>query len=170
MNRTLKGTFQGFSPNKKCDIPKYEDCVDGRIYAFTFSPDDSGQYWHEEKADLRMIRFLDYYNTFFCKHLDDVSRYFLRIEISPQGRLHFHGYLQILNKLRFYLVVIRNLKGEGIFEIDTIESIKKWNEYITKQGFDTYDKILNNCTYRYICQEWMQDFLCYLTLDECIND
>lgn len=124
------------SLTKKWQFVKYEDCIESeQLYAITLNPEDSHQYWN---SDNRIIEFNKYHKNYLQKHLlrgnNNVFHMELRLEVSPQGRLHYHGILQIYRKLDFYIYVLHKLQMIYMYEIDTIKDLKVWGEYMSKQN------------------------------------
>ena len=104
-----------------------EDIVPNGIYSFTLNP--SSQFESQETRFSLMYKtieniFDDFFNTIHVT---------LYPEISKLGRIHFHGYIQIIKPLDFYLHIIPKLMKVCTFEIDTYDGNSKWETYITKQ-------------------------------------
>lgn len=54
-------------------------------------------------------------------------------EVSPKGRVHFHGLLSIDNVINFYLFDLQKLMGFGSLKIATIADSEVWRIYMYKQ-------------------------------------
>lgn len=54
-------------------------------------------------------------------------------EISPTGRLHYHGVLTVIDTVMFLWHDVQIIREHAQCEIDTIADTKVWEEYITKQ-------------------------------------
>lgn len=69
-------------------------------------------------------------------------------EFSKRGRLHFHGYLTIKNKVLFYAHDVNYLQLHGNYEIDYITDPLLWDLYIHKNAemMDDYFATVN-CTH-----------------------
>lgn len=103
-------------------------------YALTINPQDDYQYWNEN-TDTRLKMFTDNIKIVMHRILQP-CRYELYVEVSPVGRLHLHGKMRFNNKstiIRWYISQIHKLGKVSHFEIDTIEDMKIWDEYIKKQ-------------------------------------
>lgn len=104
-------------------------------YAFSFNP--SAQLEQNPVTDcIRLNAVKNWWldNERLFKSLNH-SQVKVLPEMSPKGRWHFHGYLYITNIYKFFLRDMPILQRSGTYEIDTIESIPKWEEYINKQQF-----------------------------------
>lgn len=127
-----------FDPHQKFKFIKYEECEEGVDYAITLNPEDTYQYWDIEQ---RMDAFNKYHKGYLGKltasSIDNIFIMSLRIEVSPNGRLHYHGILKILNKKHFYLYTIHKLQKIYAYKIDTINKPDVWETYYNKQGFNT---------------------------------
>lgn len=112
-------------------IIKLEEVCKKTFYTLTVNPNDSRQFFDK---DNRMTKFLSYFKMYIVPmFIGDVNGF---IEISPTGRLHFHGTLKFRNNdqiYRFYLDNVHKLTTMCMLEIDTIDDIKVWNKYISKQ-------------------------------------
>lgn len=65
---------------------------------------------------------------------DSIAELVLYPEYSPIGRLHYHGYITIMDKYGFYSKDIHMIKKYGSFELDTIEHPNKWIKYCEKNN------------------------------------
>lgn len=113
-------------------------------YAFTLNPCDEFQHMptfgglHVNR--LKLVR--DNVLAFFEKNIRFCA-FFLNVEVSRLGRVHYHGVLQILLPLEFYLYDIPLLLKRFQIEIDTISETKvseiypSWDAYCTKQRLIT---------------------------------
>ena len=128
---------------QKSTLLKFEEMTTNVQYAVTLNPEDDHQEWSA------LDRLSDFYHkqkkilTFMLKdsaHLD------LMVELSPNGRLHFHGYLTLYDKIAFYLNVVHNLSKKYSIKIDTLTSDGKWKEYIEKQA-DLHQHMMQNELY-----------------------
>lgn len=63
---------------------------------------------------------------------DAIEELVLYPEHSPIGRLHYHGYINVMDKYHFYSNDIHMLKSFGTFEIDSIDKPDVWLKYCTK--------------------------------------
>ena len=124
---------------------KYEDMKNDHTYSITLNPENAYQFW-----DLP-----DRIETFKKHHINNLKKSSLkdrinifvldiRLEFSPAGRLHFHGYIKILNKLKFYEYTLNKLTEQYQYEIDTIADHEVWETYINKQELDSKIQIGND--------------------------
>lgn len=114
------------------EIPKYEDLQQGTLYAFTYAPSDRQQFW--EELD-RFELFKKKIGTFFMSILGKTYIKF-RIELSPHGRLHLHGYMTIDDKMSFYLYTIPKIEEFGQIHLKPINDPIKWDAYCIKQNLE----------------------------------
>lgn len=123
------GTFR-----KKHDAMKIEDIETGQLYAFTLNPNDS----------IGKNELLTAYCTKHQKALRDILdevRLSIYPEISPTGRVHFHGTIQINNLYSWARSVggLLHLYTFCMKPISDDESVKEkgayksWFEYCIKQ-------------------------------------
>jgi len=102
-------------------------------YAISINPDDSHQYMTEKEYTKRLKLFVDNQKIILNRILQPL-KYELYLEVSPVGRLHWHGYIKYNNietLKRFYLTQVIKLKHISTFEIDTMNG--KWDAYVVKQ-------------------------------------
>lgn len=117
---------------------KYEDIKINELLAITISPADQHnstismkEYEHIYKvkdrrgANMRHVRK--------TLHQLTGSRYRLVFEYSPLGIMHYHGYIQIYDPLRWMDNDIGILKVLGHFCVKKIEDGEAWKKYINKQ-------------------------------------
>lgn len=160
---TLKGVFKGEKGGKMNKLPEFEKMRNGDVYAFTYNPEDKDQYWHEPKWEMRIIKFHKYHDNLF-KSIVGIN-YYLHLEISKAGRLHYHGIIRLMNKLQFYVNGITNLNETGQFEIDTINNMGIWMDYCKKQELYKEYYILQNISRDQYNQIWMEQQLELLAED-----
>lgn len=115
----------------KYKIPNPEDIVPLKMYSFTINPQK--QYPNE------MLGYLhnDSDITKLLKHSN--IRYEIHRELSSKSRVHYHGYIQFIDKkhlLETYISFIPKLMKHSTFYIDTIDDVDNgvtWAAYCTKQ-------------------------------------
>lgn len=61
-------------------------------------------------------------------------KWFIQFELSPLGRLHVHGEINITDIGKFYAYTIPYLCRRGATEIDTKDDTSFWANYCDKQG------------------------------------
>lgn len=71
-----------------------------------------------------------YYNI--SRLLKQVSTFRMYPEISPKGRIHYHGIINLYDSFEFYSHIIPLLNEVCMFEIDTIDDMDYWESYIQK--------------------------------------
>lgn len=101
-------------------------------YSITMNPSDDHQYWGAKE---RQKMFVNWAQLTFYRILLNTD-YILYLELSPAGRLHWHGKIRFRNKerlIKFYMDDINKLNKILIFEIDTIKDKDVWDTYIQKQ-------------------------------------
>lgn len=133
-----KRTKKTYDPNKLYDTytcPSPEDVTPITDYAITLNPSDAHQCFETTKTANRIQTF--HTNMFglvggiLCNYY-----YSLRLEVSPRGRLHYHGIISFRSKeeiLDFFIYSVHLLQKHFMYEIDTIEDRQVWDEYCTKQ-------------------------------------
>lgn len=110
------------------------------VYTFTIAPDDKHQYLRRP-CRLRLV--VDDVRDLLYTYLGSSYKYEVRPEISfpavtqqgSGGRVHFHGiiYLSPEDKCRLYTDVLPYLSLWTRIEIDTIEDLEVWKNYIKKE-------------------------------------
>lgn len=121
-----------FVPFKKAKhvIPDFEDLKPNTKYAFTFNPSDKYQSFKSLNRLIDFYKQLD--NIFVYKNFSSKELY---IELSPKGRLHLHGLIEVESVINFYLYEVPSLIRKGTLHINKIESHEKWHEYCSKQQY-----------------------------------
>lgn len=115
-------------PNKHKAL-KLEEVKPGVNYAFTINPIDKLQMFKS------FTRISDI-NKESHKYLAMLKHYVLYPELSPKGRFHYHGWIWFDNDLEineFYLSYLPSVQSMASYEMDTIEDLKVWTDYCTKQ-------------------------------------
>jgi len=114
--------------------PSPEDISTDEVYSFSYNPKD--------QPLLAPINHRDVFGTNLQCWMEEQKQFFTRLkhcevdivlEISKNGRFHFHGYINIKDIARFYASDIRRLQVKGSYEIDIINDPEKWREYVSKQ-------------------------------------
>lgn len=99
-------------------------------YAISYNPDDSHQHWHKDSR-------VTLCEEFMRNLLWTINKWALvdvQMEVSKQGRLHFHGTIKVQDVRGFFVFAIRRLQDNGTYCIKTIDDQKAWQEYCTKQS------------------------------------
>lgn len=132
------------NPNRqhqKCKAPKMEVMKINTCYAVTLSPPDRRTI---TGAKMCKGNDLETFKTLEMNINEDLQLFkklkYSKIEVypelSPTGRLHYHGYIEIHNVLKFYYHDTHIL-NQISYEIDTIsedpEGIYKYEQYVLKQ-------------------------------------
>lgn len=119
----------------KWDAPSPELITPNTSYSFSFSP--------KEQPMLESINRVDPFGTNLKEYITERYGLFnrlknctlkLNLELSRNGRFHFHGTIKITNILLFYSVDIRRLQAHGTYEIDIISDPMFWDLYCAKQA------------------------------------
>lgn len=116
---------------------KLEDVDCSLWYAITINPSDAHQYWASSDRQKMYVNWAQ--QTFYRLLLN--TDYEMYLEISPLGRLHWHGKIRFCNTerlIKFYMHDIHKLNNLSTFELDSISDEKIWDTYCRKQF-----KILN---------------------------
>jgi len=102
------------------------------LYAFSFNPEDqptgagAGVYKLNAIKDFH-IEIADKFHKLHNCEVEIVP------ELSRNGRWHYHGTILIKHVIKFFVYDMPKLKLMGTYEIDSIESQTKWDEYVFKQ-------------------------------------
>lgn len=113
-------------------IMSIEDIELEEPYTFTVNPSDKYQFWDTED---RVVSATGYMNTFFLKQIGKFSFIELQMEISPKGRIHYHGQIMFYSYSQvksFYLETIPFLLKSYEIEIGLIDDISDWKIYCEK--------------------------------------
>lgn len=126
------------------DVLKIEDIKVDVKYTFNFNPNDDFQYWHATDRIDKLHKMAQYW-------LDDIDAIIeMQMEVSPLGRLHFHGTIKwglVANAplsapasqsgpsalLSFYLFTLPKLVTKGTLKIGNITDEAIWDTYCHKQ-------------------------------------
>lgn len=120
---------------------KYEDVKINTNYAFTLNPSNKYQKFN---SYTRPSEFLKIVNEL----LGNIKHYVLYPEISPKGRIHFHGWIWFDTQqeiIEFYLNKIHDLGENSTYEMDILNDVKIWTDYCTKQI--TFHEYFSRVTY-----------------------
>lgn len=115
---------------KKHNLLKFEHMLLNTVYCITLNPEDDGQCFGNIQ---RINDFMEKHKKALNVIIKDTCHLELMLEISPSGRLHFHGYITLFDKISFYSDIIHNLMKKYMIEIDIINDPCVWNNYIVKQ-------------------------------------
>lgn len=134
-----------------------EDVVLSRNYCFTVSPSDKHQNYGLNSA-ARVTAFMEHWRDLFDKWFNKIStiRVKLRMEVSKQGRLHFHGWIKFrtIEDIKvFYIYIFPKLKDICTLDIHEFTALKAngdefnnkyktWKDYVNKQSlYKEYIKV-----------------------------
>nr|UOF76868.1 rep protein [Cressdnaviricota sp.] len=104
----------------------------GVEYALTINPDNDHQYF-KESTDERIKKATTYINALLSRYPNMRCR--LKMDISRNGRIHWHGIVVFkhTNHIKdFFFETIHNLQLSNQIELDTIQDMQKWIEYMGK--------------------------------------
>ena len=119
----------------------------GDILSITVSPSDLFQFAvrdNDRKTEKRMQsytarseQFIAYWKSIFRGwiYTNLISEYEMYMEISKKGRLHWHGIIVIKKPHEFaHTMYYYNYFSptEAFIDVDTIDDLKLWTEYCTK--------------------------------------
>lgn len=134
-----------------------EDVVLSRNYCFTVSPSDKHQSYGLNSTT-RVNEFMKHWKEVFDKWFDKIStiRVKLRMEVSKQGRLHFHGWIKFRtydDVKVFYVYIFPKIKDMCTLDIHEFTACKAngdefnskyktWTDYVNKQSlYKEYIKV-----------------------------
>lgn len=112
------------------------DMLGGR-YAITINPEDNRNTIKDTINDYQSVK--DHIKS---THQDNIQNIFKNLkycevllypELSPTGRLHYHGVLTVIDTIQFLWHDVQIIREHAQCEIDTIKEMKVWEEYISKQ-------------------------------------
>lgn len=111
----------------------------GGRYAITINPEDprgDNKHSFTSEATTAEEELREVYDT----HINNIFKklkyceVLLCPELSPTGRLHYHGVLTVIDTVMFLWHDVQVIRESAQCEIDTIEDITKWETYISKQA------------------------------------
>ena len=105
---------------------KFEEVTEGVEYALSLNPSEQ----HYKKPDRAIHVISDLLKLF---RPDKSCGGYVYVEISPHGRIHFHGHIHILNRWEFYLNLVPKIEDRYTINITRVTDEKVWDEYIQKQ-------------------------------------
>lgn len=117
--------------NARHQMPKPDMVNMDDLYSFSYNPEVQ-----PEQDSLGRV----HYNVYsrFEKRIEKTLRkllycdFKLFMDISQNGRLHYHGYIRIRDRINFYFHDIPIMKRNSSFEIDTIGDVVLWDQYCQK--------------------------------------
>lgn len=100
------------------------------IYSLTLNPNDKRQFFDNTDRVLKLKQFIE-------QQLLEIPnvKLILYMEISRNGRLHFHGTINFttIESIRhFYICKVHEWQEYYQMDMDTIKDPQIWNEYCTK--------------------------------------
>lgn len=116
--------------SNKANLLKFENMQTNTLYAITINPNDDYQCWNNID---RIKDFISKTKSTILNINKDTAYLELYLELSPTGRLHYHGYLKLHEKINFYTNMIHKLQHIAHVDIDTLDDSGKWEEYVLKQ-------------------------------------
>lgn len=133
-NAKFKNPKQFITSNYK---PKHtsiapEDIDVNAIYSLTINPKNQFEDVRNSRFKTRASDVMKVWNVLLELDSKDTFSCVLYIE-SKNGRVHFHGVLQIHDPLRFDIFVLPRWQGACTYEIDTIGDLEVWYKYCKKQ-------------------------------------
>lgn len=134
----------------KYEIVKPEDVRVNTRYTFSFNPEEQPKPQRFYNITLTLFSSWSEKNIELFKSMK-YAKIETYMEISKNSRLHYHGYIKILDIVNFYFFEVPKLKHYGTFEIDFISDPMTWDLYCKKQK-DEMEKFCNknNMLYHYV--------------------
>lgn len=130
---------------QKFKFLKYECVTNNDTYTISLNPEDSYQFWNsDDRMEVFTLHHAAYLKKLTLVNRTNVFTTDIYLEISPTGRLHYHGTIKILNKKLFYLHTLHKLQSYYVYEIDTIADSDTWFAYCTKQDLKINHQIGND--------------------------
>lgn len=114
--------------NRRHKIPSPEDLTVNTLYTFNYNPQTQPL---SPQFKLDLITFHNGIDQVF-KNLK-YSKVKMNLELSSGSRWHYHGSIIIHDIMKFYIYDLQYIKENAAIEIDTIECLKSWETYCTKQ-------------------------------------
>lgn len=115
--------------NYKVSIKAPEEIKKETPYTLSVNPDDDHQYWHSDERIKNSVRWMQQTINLIK------AKIILHMEISRNGRLHYHGTITFANEKdiqRFYVLSLHSLLNKSTIEIDDISDSSCWDTYCTK--------------------------------------
>lgn len=115
--------------------PPMESLLQHHTYAFNINFKEQQDLYSDTSHSFIVKDRASRHSMYAKQVLQDLkgTAYCLNLEISPTGRLHWHGYLQIFNIEQYAIHDILFLQKVATFCIKPISNDEKWGEYCTKQ-------------------------------------
>lgn len=120
----------GFSSKPKHILPKLEDYPEnGLLMAFTINPKEQWFMIPDRyvRVKAHVVALLESYN----------AKYELYAEVSPESRIHWHGYVKIYDYFKWVLNDLPQILDEATIAIkDTLgidKNVIEWDKYCMKQ-------------------------------------
>lgn len=125
----MKWKNQAVNMKYKCIKP--EDVKTDQLLSFSFNPVMQPSFTSFYKMKLNNLKDWSEQQQSFFRSLK-YCNIMCYTEISSGGRLHMHGWIMILDPVRFYLSTIRHIRENGTYEIDVINDNVVWTSYVFK--------------------------------------
>lgn len=142
--------------HKMHSAPPMEKMSNEDLYTITLSPPDerhNQMLKNEVQTEVHYRHVIDKHMLALQKGLRNVKLLKLYPELSPTGRLHYHGYIMLKDVFMFYYADQYALQQIGSYEIDTIgdtvEDMEKYDKYCKKQEAIMRPYIENNSNWEY---------------------
>lgn len=109
------------------------------VYGYNIGPNDTHQYYGLSGNRLETV--VEYWRKTLLKYLAPYAKYSLITETSEPvesrkdtgySRIHFHGYIQFKNSIRYRTEALHKLAGQASIVIHPLDE-EYWQEYIAKQ-------------------------------------
>jgi len=129
MTYRFKTTSAKTYDKPKYEYPKLEDLQTETQYAFTLNPELQPSRQTTKSNDLMIGDWVEHVSLI----LDNLYhiKYHLQVELS--SRFHFHGWIEIIDPILFYINDLPKLKEISTFAIKPCGPDNIWHTYVNKQ-------------------------------------
>lgn len=87
-------------------------------------------------------KFEQHQYEIFVKWRSPAVRFEIYPELTLAGNIHYHGIVQVLDKIAWYKRLLPAMKKKGFVKIKQIDNLEKWYKYIKKE-YEENQKIFN---------------------------
>lgn len=111
-----------------------EDVDPLKLYTFNVNPENQFDDYKNSRYLTRYKDIAKQWSTTLSELASKSESFSTKLWMETKnGRIHFHGVIQIHNPLMFDIIVLPLLKSMCSYEIDSIGELDRWLEYCTKQ-------------------------------------
>lgn len=122
------------------EMIKFEDLPIGVDLAITINPEVQFTGWDAKRHCLHYSKphtMMKGYMQGCLSHLK-YTLYDLHYELSPTGRQHYHGTIQVTHKLEFFTRDVHILQSIGSICMRVVTAPDEWTKYCLKQALKEY--------------------------------